>query len=116
MPTRAFTLAAFDAQGPGKATGCFANYRNSFAGDLGRARLGNQTEVARFESRTVRQDTRALDRVLEFADVARPAARVQRGDTRVTERRFPAPHFLAELCGKMVREQQHVFAAFTQRR
>jgi len=67
-----------------------------------------------FESRTIRQDARALDRVLEFAHVARPAACVQRCDTRVAERRFPAPHFLAELRGKMVREQNHVFAAITQ--
>jgi len=32
----AFMLAAFHAQGRGKATGCFANDGNSFAGDLGR--------------------------------------------------------------------------------
>ncbi len=36
MLSGAFTLAALNAQRPRKATGCFANDGNSFAGDLGR--------------------------------------------------------------------------------
>jgi hypothetical protein len=38
MLSGAFALTPFDARGPGKATGGFANYGNGFAGDLGRVR------------------------------------------------------------------------------
>src|SRR5207253_5438153 len=75
-----------------------------------------ETEVTRLQSRFVGENAGAFDRVLEFADVARPSMRAQRGPAGVAERSFAASQVISYLRCEMPSEQDYVLAAFAQRR
>src|SRR5207244_7943765 len=54
--------------------------------------------------------------ILKLAHVAWPAMRAQRLHARLAQRRFAAAQFFANFSGEMPSQEQHVVAAFAERR
>ena len=83
---------------------------------LGRGQIGRQSEHRRrHRTSRLRQDHGALDGVLQFAHVARPAVGQHGGACRVGKAGDFHPVFAREAAQKMIRQDRDVIRAFAQR-
>ena len=77
---------------------------------------GREADVGRRDRQAVGHDHRALDHVLELADVARPRMRLDRGDRVGQDRHRAAALLGGELAHERMREQRRIALAVAQRR
>ena len=75
-----------------------------------------QAEVGRLDQRALRHQHRALDRVIELADVAGPAVLEQHLHRAALEPGEALPVALRVLAEEVLREQRQILAAIAQRR
>jgi hypothetical protein len=70
----------------------------------------------KIEFATGRQDERALNNVLQFANVSRPGIRFQRPLILIRELLKAAPHALREAPAEGFREEENIISTFSQSR
>src|SRR5262249_4050464 len=92
-----------------------AGWRGRIAGELG-LRARRDAELQNGDQATVRDDERALHRVLQLPDVARPRVLQERLASVAAETGLALAHAHAERPDEVIGQQQHVVAALAERR
>ena len=77
---------------------------------------GAQAEIGRLDQRALRHQHRALDRVIELADVAGPGVLEQHLHRAALEAGEPLAVALRVLAEEVLRQQRQILAAVAQRR